>query len=894
MPNSAQVINPTLAKNIDVVIALMHSVFGDSPGYLFPYVTYTLTNPEGEAKKYILTHSLLQFVADPLIKSDAPKSRIDVIEPTYKSQGGFGCILPVVKSIIYSNGHPVFDTSGSYIVKRIFIDSNQTNNKPNKPNYSVRAAHREQYFAGQMPRLGAYYQLIKGALSFYLHMNQAPGLPLDEYVNKLNAEQFLKLACTLLEEVPKQLQQIISAGKHTGKEIVHCDLKLSNVMAEYQDNKWNVTVIDMGLAKAMQDRHYVAKAPRGNLSVFDIDMLTAKFEKKPIIYSAQTDLYAVYVMILTLAGAKHRYFNLYNEAQLNEELQHPNYTGLFNSMDLSLDSRIELSDLFMRMFSINPAEKASPDEVLSTFRTALANHKPIVLAQTIETQPATSISVTAETLKACVEAKLDQVIQENSHKKIQQEVDLFHWISKYRNLCSQTSEYEMTRFKAMLAEPDTIKIENSCIFVFIRFNLIDEYDNDACVRLLARHHEIINPIIRALDKNSRHLPLEWTLFFIRLLEDLPIQLTSEQYEYCIKIGSFISNTASIFVWNKSDTAHPVIKGVADSLKSLLLCDVKMLRDKLPAFIDLFDRQIYCINQIQKVILKYEQVFLWKAAFKGKVERWTHDLADQIIEGCILFNSIDYFFLRNMLAKQLIQMSQLSSLLKNMYTQRPELDNSPYNLKAIYQSIDAIDLADTPALRDLIQKIDTMFMMVNIHTIFSDLKHPLRKYKQLMSQYYSQFEALISNHLMDPSILVQAIQLFNNLVALEKTVDFIKKINKKGSVQSIQCALIHLMADSSVLMDLSIFLEEIPTKIHLYKLNNGLKNLLSLPATERLNQRLIAEITAYSNDPNTYIPFAATTAASSTSFGIFPAQQTTQNAPPSSEQYKFEESTSKLV
>lgn len=894
MPNSAQVINPTLEKNIDVVIALMHSAYGDSPGYLFPYVTYKLTNPEGETKKYVLTHSLLQFIADPLLTSDAPKSRIDIIEPTYKSQGRFGCMLPVIKSIIYSNGHPVFDTSGSYIVKRIFFDPNQANDKPDKPNYSVRAAYREQYFAGQMPKLGAYYQLIKGSLSFYLHMNKAPGLPLDEYVNQLDAEQFLKLACTLLEEVPKQLHKIISAGKHTGKEIVHCDLKLSNVMAEYQDNNWNVTVIDMGLAKAMQERHYITQKPRGNLSVFDRDMLTAKFEKKPITYSAQTDLYAVYVIILTLAGAKHRYFNLYNETQLNEELHHPNFIGLFNAMDLSLDTRIELSDLFMRMFSINPAEKVTPDEVLSTFRTALANHKQIALPQTSETQPATSVSVTAETLKECVEARLDIIIKENLQKKIKQGVALLNWISKYRNLCSQTSEHEMARFKVMLAEPDTIKIESLYIFDFIRFNLMDEYDNDASVRLLARHHEIINPIIRALDKNSYTLPQEWTLFFLRILEDLPIQLTSEQKDYCIKIGIFISLAASILAWNKSDNAPPVVQGITERLKSLLLCDMDMLRDKLPAFIDLFNAQIYCIEQIQKIILKYERVFLWKTAFEGKIEHWTNDLSEQIIDGCIPPDSIEYFFLRHMLAKQLIQMSQHSSFLQDMYTQRPELNSSSYNLEGIYQCIDAIRISDTSAIKDLIQKIDTMFMIMNIHAIFSDLKHPLRKYKQLMGQYNSQFEDLISNHLIDPSILVQAIQLFNNLVALEQIVEFIKKINKKGTVQSMQCALIHLMADNSLLLDLAMLLKKTSTEIHLYKLNNGLKNLLSLPTTEHLNQKLFAEITAYYKSPGTYIPFVATTAASSTSFGIFPAQQTTEVTSSSSEQYKFEQITSNLL
>jgi hypothetical protein len=186
------------------------------------------------------------------------------------------------------------------------------------------------------------------------------------------------------------------------------------------------------------------------------------------------------------------------------------------------------------------------------------------------------------------------------------------------------------------------------------------------------------------------------------------------------------------------------------------------------------------------------------------------------------------------------------------------------------------------------------MIMNIHAIFSDLKHPLRKYKQLMSQYNSKFEDLINNHLMDPSILVQAIQLFNNLVALEQIVEFIKKINKKGTVQSIQCALIHLMADNSLIMDLAMLLQKISTEIHLHKLNNGLKNLLSLPTTEHLNQALFAEITSYYKCPGTYIPFTATIAASSIPFGIFPAQQPTEDTSTSSVRYKFEQITSNLL
>ena len=856
---------------MNLTVELMRSIHGENPGHLMPYEVYILPNIDGEPVKYVLTHGVIQFVADPLVLSDAPPIRLDVIELVFESKGRYGCILPVIQSIIFNNGQPVFDTSGNYIVKLIFIDPEEPADKPDKPNYSIRAAHREHYLASNMPRLGAYYRLVHGSSSSYLHMNRAPGFPLQSYFNKLDAESFLNLACALLEQVPQQLQGIIRSGKHAGKSIVHRDLKPHNILAEYKENDWVITVIDMGLAKAFPGDHYTTEHPRGNLMVLDRLMFKAIQNHQPITYSSQTDLYALYIIIFTLAGARYRY-NLKSISALAKDIEHPNFHGLFNSMILDAPIRTKLQALFERILGSTSDEMPSLDEVLTSFQEARSAHQSTVVHNICELHPATPHPVTAEMLKSSLEENLDYAIGEQVFLGNKPTTTLMSWISKHHALLSRASEDELARFKTILTIPDHIKIKSHYILNLLRFNLIDECDDNACVRLISQHHEILKPIKEALSQNRNKLSADWLTLFTQTLNELPLQLTAEQEQFCIKLSKFIKNTAIILNLSLEPTISPIIHSLKATLDSYFVMEPAERVKKLTVWVEQVNSQCHCLEKITEILGKFKTVRHWNDQWQQKTEEWIHYFNEHLLSESGKSDLSPYFAARSTLATQLARISENQLHLRSLFVQYPSLKQSPYSMDALNESIRTLRIQDDHDVSHLIQKTHILFLLFNLHVIFSNSDHPLRQHSDLYEHCFNQFKAQIEHYsILDESLLKN---LFPYLCATEKLQHFIDRLHRYGTYQVIEQVLTHLMSDQTLIGDLNKLLLKGINLVHLRKLNLGLETLLSQPKEDNLNQRLFAEIAQYYASPEDYQPYSPPVAASRSSFGIFSIQKVT--------------------
>ncbi|MBL7480520.1 protein kinase domain-containing protein [Legionella bononiensis] len=869
MPNTLQIINPTLEKNMNLTVELMRSIHGENPGHLIPYEVYILPNIDGEPIKYVLTHGVIQFVADPLMLSDAPPIRLDVIELTFESKGHYGCILPVIQSIIFNNGQPVFDTTGNYVVKLIFFDPEEPTDKADKPNYSIRAAYREHYLASNMPRLGAYYRLVHGSSSSYLHMNRAPGLPLQSYFNKLDAESFLKLACALLEQVPQQMQEIIRSGKHAGKRIVHRDLKPQNILAEYKDHNWIITVIDMGLAKALPGEHYTTERPRGNLMVLDRLMFKAIQNHQPITYSSQTDLYALYMIIFTLAGASYRY-NLKSISALAKDIEHPNFHGLFYSMILDAPIRTKLQELFERILGSNSDEMPSLDEVLTSFQEALLAHQSKAVHDVCELHPASLPPVTAEMLKSSLEENLDYTIGEQVFLGNKPTATLMSWISRHHALLARASAEELERFKSLLTIPDHIKISSHYILNLLRFNLIDECDDNACVRLISRHHECLKPVKKSLSHNKHKLPAEWFTLFTHILNEFPLQLTIEQEQFCIKFSKLIKNTAIILNLNLEPTISPIIQTLKATLDSCFVMEPAERGKKLSVWVEQVNAQFHCLEQIAEILSKYKTTRHWNDQWQKKTEEWIHYFNEHQLSEAGTRDLSPYFAARSTLATQLARISENQLHLRSLFVQYPSLKQSPYSMDALNESIRTLRIQDDHDVSHLIQKTHILFLLFNLHVVFSNSDHPLKQHNDIYEHCFNQFKAQIEHYSILDEFLLK--NLFIYLCAIEKLLHFIDRLHRYGTYQVIEQVLTHLMTDQKLIGDLNKLLLKGINLVHLKKLNFGLETLLSQPKQDHLNQRLFTEIAQYYASPENYRPYSPPVAASSSSFGMFPIQK----------------------
>ncbi len=434
MPNTI-LLNPILEENLALVCKLVETQLGKAPGKLEEYRVYSYIDGEGVNHKYALTHPLIQFTADPLIAAELAHQRIiDVFEPTVEGAGSYGSLYPVVRSILFTDDLPSFDTK-SYVIKKIKIDSAAIADKPSKPPAGIRAIRREQYIGSHF--LGSNYQTLEGADEAFLHMERAPGKPLHYYWNKLNAEEFLSLTCALLEQIPQQLQRIITHGKHAGKQIVHCDITANNILAYFNEGKWTVKLVDFGLAKAKKlDERYISKRARGTTFHYDQRMFSADLHREPLIFTRETDIYALYNVILELAGYYYRLEKRGLPALLLRDLERPSLDNLFNGMDFPLVMKSQLRELMCGMMDADRSRRISHDAALTGFQLALTGiDKSTFLATPVA--EGTELPITISSLKQLIE----QPLKEDPKA-------LSTWISTFRTVYLGLSTTEQSEWKS--------------------------------------------------------------------------------------------------------------------------------------------------------------------------------------------------------------------------------------------------------------------------------------------------------------------------------------------------------------------------------------------------------------------------------------------------------------
>ncbi|WP_392537551.1 hypothetical protein [Legionella sp. 227] len=887
MANPIHYLNPTLPENIPVVLALMNSVHGANPGLLEAYNVYSLPTSSGEESRYVLTLPVLQFLADPLVRSDVPPRRLDVFEPSSDDKGCFGNVFPVIKSIIPQGDGGVFDESGSYVIKQMRAHQNGLSDKPNKPNMYVRVANREQYLGSQHPTLGIHYSLFKTEQFSYLHMNRAPGRTLDFYIDQLSGEEFLSLACTLIEEVPKQIHRIVSSGKHEGRTMIHCDLKPDNIMAQLKKNEenghseWRITVIDMGLAKTInKDGQYSTLRNHGNRMAWDTDMFLASLHGTLKSYDIQSDLYALFVCISELAGAPSRDGTEITEESTEESIekltaeehkkralerglemtQDPDFIGIFGNMGFDPKIAAKLTDTLRSTLHPDKKQRMKPEQALTVFQEALNTVRENA-EETLFVTPAKKRKkdqVTAEDLIQCIELPLDEIAKEKElaveeYNRQPRKITLKKWLNQFNELRSAASPEEFERFKTML--PMVRKdIKSSFIVNLLRFNLFEEYDVDACIRLILRHEQLTAP----LNKDYPTLPVLWQKRFQMLARVIPLQLTQRQALACIQTGLFKQNITALLALESKESDPEIIKVMRQELEKQLRLEPKVWCLQLPQFVELFNHQYECVTQLNELANQLIPHCAWKKDFQQQFIDWANDIFNNAIHG--KFPEIQGYFshYRSMIAL-LNRCAQEGETLTGLFNALPELSQSILGGEEIDMAIRQLKLSDTQTVINLTQKLVLLFL---IHDVFYQLiDQDKKEYDSIMQTNSAQFIAIIFLlNQQDPpkgELVIQLGNISNSLKALNQLRLFMDKCSPYPNIQkAIEILLKHnfkIEALANIVNDNYMKVSDAK------RLDRGLDIVLSEEANQLLqesstqNEKLFAEITRYFAMPGRYFP-----------------------------------------
>ncbi|KTC79122.1 Protein kinase domain protein [Legionella cherrii] len=887
MANPIHYLNPTLPENIPVVVALMNSVHGANPGLLEAYNVYSLPTSAGEASRYVLTLPVLQFIADPLVRSDAPPRRLDVFEPSSDDKGCFGNVFPVIKSIIPQGEGGYFDESGAYVIKQMRAHHNRLSDKPNKPNMYVRVANREQYLGSQHPTLGIHYNLVKTEQFSYLHMNRAPGRTLDFYIDQLSGEEFLSLACTLIEEVPKQIHRIVSSGKHQGRTMIHCDLKPDNIMAQLNKNEenghseWTVTVIDMGLAKTIsKDGHYSTLRNHGNRMAWDTNMFLASLHGTLKSYDIQSDIYALFVCISELAGAPSRDGTEITEESTEESIekltadehkkmalerglemtQDPDFIGIFGNMGFDPKLAEKLTDTLRGTLHPDKMQRMKPEQALTVFQEALNTVRENA-EETLFNTPAKkrkTDQITAEDLKQCIELPLEEMAKEKEqaveeYNRQPRKITLKKWLNQFNELRSAASPEEYERFKTML--PTVRKnIKGSYISDLLRFNLYEEYDADACIRLILRHEQLTAP----LKKDYPTLPGLWQKRFQMLARVIPLQLTQSQALACTQIGLFKQNITALLALESKESDPEIIKVMRQELETQLQLDPKVWYQQLPQFVQLFNHQYDCITQVNALANQLIPHCSWKKDFQQQFIDWTNEIFNQAIQG--KFPEIQgYFSHYHSMIALLDRCSQDRETLTGLFNALPDLSQSIIGEESIDIAIRQLKLSDTQTVINLTQKLVLLFL---IHDVFYQLiDRDKKEYDSIMQTNSAQFIAIIRQlNQQDPpkgELVIQLGNISDSLKALNQLRFF---MDKCSTYPNIQKAIEILLKHNFKIESLANIVNDNYIKVSDAKrLDRGLDIVLSEEANQSLqefstrNERIFAEMTRYFAMPGRYFP-----------------------------------------
>lgn len=839
------IIDPTHEKNIPIVVSLIRETFGDKSGILEPYKVYTLSTDEGITTEYVLTHMVFQFVKNELTASanqeNLPISRIDVVEPTAIGSGSYGSVFPVKKSIIWQDGHYIFDLK-PYVVKHIKRDKNPVFDKEGKPDKNSRDILRENYIASNIPALGVNYQLIHNGLNSFIHMNRAPGSHLGTFYNKLSLEQCLSLICTLLEEVPRQIQQIIQYGKHKGKTITHRDLKANNIMVDLVDETWIVTVIDYGLAKPMPAGDaFFTRRKRGNVHGYDGIMLNFLITKKGTLsFNAETDLYALYVAIARFAGARIKTGDTIEE--LIKELSAPDLTQLFTDMQIDAPMKAELTDLFRHMLHDNRAERATAAQALSGFKKALDTLRKSTLQKLKITPPSELIS-SAEDLKNIIECDLEAQIEKafkrenkKNYESVVQE-ELTQWISTYRTHITSLKQNrsEFAQFKLLISRLD---FKSKYIIDVIRLGLIEEYDDATAARLVIRHYKIAEDLL-----SSCPLPEQWKSWFDKIIKTIPLQLVDTDASFCKEISSFKLNLSDNGNISLGETLTQFLSTIYNTIENP---NIKKLEESYP-LIKVFNN-LYLINKnIQLLKLSSTSANEW---FKEiYLQALNKELPDDI--------SI-IFALRHELIEEIFEYENYKIGLADLYEDYEELEQTPLNLIRLNNIINNLPLSNSQELTDLFKDLNLLNKLNSVDSYLYADGSFLSDYDEIADVCAAKLSVILKNDSNNFEELKNEIEnLYNYLYKLDVVDRFMLDIKEQLTgleYKFLQKYLVMIMKNSEYIDKLAKIADANFQKKYYPKLRASLNTILEQQASmssAHFEKLILEEISEYFADQVLY-------------------------------------------
>lgn len=854
-------INPTLLTSLDLVVKLMSSVHGDHGGRLLPYEIYSLSDKNGTTTSYSLTLPVIQFLSnfDPA-NPGSPQKRLDIYEPFVEANGEYGSILPVIKSIIFIDGQPVFDTQ-QYVIKEILADQKRPSNKPGKPNIFVRAARREHYLASQLPHLGVDYQLVEEATSSFLHMKRMPGAPLSAYVGKISTRQFLSLAYALLTEIPAQIHQQIQQGKRAGNTIVHCDLKAENILAMPKaDDEWMVNVIDLGMAKPMNTntRQYISRFGRGNWLGYDKDRLDDILNKTFITYDAASDLYALFLAILEFGDLKR--FKLKNIEALHRDCAEPNLEGLFTNMRMGADTRAILISLAQRILDPNKANRPSAAEAAQIFKKEL--EKPCTGANL--PSPKVYKKVSAQDLARLMRADLDSAI-DNAQSTNQKLTVLKEWIALYREHAIAIDPSEWAQYHELM---ENTTVTSRLIRYFAKFKLNAEYDDNGCARLLSRHHQLTKDLYNLSSlpehlSNERYelspLPKHWQSRFIAMLDELPLQVTAHDEHFCAQLQKYVDNLIMLRKIDYKDRNEPALFSF---LKEKILSDMEQSDFKhwcanLPQDISLFNQQCDVFFNLIRLLDKLHPVYRRLQLPEENLEEWGNDLSEQAITG-FSQSIVEAIEIRNVMASLLESLPFFSSAIKKLGKYYRGLNDSIYDEDLINETLTQLELGDTKQVIGLNTRLQILTFFAATFNQLTSKTFCLQRYPQVSGIVQNTLTNLIAQCITTgrpenmPNQMQQIEQLIISLTELDQ---FINSLRNTMTYPNIVASLTKLAADPDLILKLVPILTQQVTPT-MKVLDEQLKQILSGSSANTL-ELLFAEINRYYAYPERYSAISVT-------------------------------------
>ena len=834
-------LNPSLESNMLIITQLVQTILGWESGTLKPKKIYTIDSPDGTSQRYCLTLPVCQFIRNSAATDDVPIRRIHVLDLFSDAKGDFGFIFPVLRSIIFDDhNQPRFDPK-SFIVKKIATHPlGGATDKPGKNNWYFRAAYREHYLASHSPTLGAQYQLITKKNHVLLHMNRAPGLPLDNYIGskRLTTEQFLLLACTLLSQIPAQIHQQITYGKHKDKTVIHCDIKLNNIMGEWDPaNKiWQVTAVDLGLAKTVRPgADYESKFRHGNTIVMDYPMFESLMSKTVIHYNEQSDLYALYVVISQLAGIHARIIKKDNSEFL-ADLLNPSLAGLFATMELDEVMKSRLTQHIQFMLTMDKQKRLTREQALQGFKEALFD---LQVANTTSTTVKQSAS--ADQLKLMLEENLTRQIK----AKPQDETPiLLKWIKTYRQSMAALGDQEASRLKLMEKE-DKIEIQCHYIESLRRLNLVGDYPDSSCLKILRTHLANTQPLHTGCT-----IPT-WATRFRRIHTVIPLQYHQEDKLFCEQLALFREHVQEL---SAKSPNSPLKENLVTQLQQQLEMSFNEWFAQLPDFIPFFNQQCAHLFEVINITTKFATIAALKPNFQTEFAIWAKEMEERGLNQQFLPENGSYFKKRIELIEKLTRFSKMPRLIPLFFFDYPLLNTSPYFSQKIKDLAATFKIANDEEVDNLIRNLTILLDLLTIYNDVLSRKSFLADYPGVLKSCKVKLNALIEDWSNEEVFIRQLNSLKQHMIVLVEMNMIVLKIKAhkyNEKYQKISTVIASIMESEEHCLALEkLFLGSLINWRYLPRLNASLINL-STSRSENINSLYLDEFRRFWIYPGHY-------------------------------------------